>query len=94
MRRALQIDEASYGTEHPNVARDLNNLSGLLQATNRMAEAEPMMARAVEIFRAFERATGYQHPHSAGTSANHASLLERLRQPRWRRWFRWLLPRS
>ena len=27
MRRALAIDEKSYGPEHPNVATDLNNLA-------------------------------------------------------------------
>ena len=27
MRRALAIDEASFGTDHPNVATDLNNLA-------------------------------------------------------------------
>jgi len=31
MRRALAIDEASLGPEHPNVARDLNNLAELLR---------------------------------------------------------------
>ena len=30
MRRALTIDEASFGPEHPNVARDLNILAALL----------------------------------------------------------------
>ena len=49
MRRALEIDEASFGPEHPNVAIDLNNLAQLLQATNRLAEAEPLMRRALEI---------------------------------------------
>ena len=49
MRRALAIDEASYGSEHPNVARDLNNLALLLQATNRLEEAEPMFRRALAI---------------------------------------------
>ena len=49
MRRALAIDEQSYGTEHPNVAIDLNNLATLLQATNRLAEAEPLMRRALAI---------------------------------------------
>ena len=29
-RRALAIDEKSYGPDHPDVARDLNNLAGLL----------------------------------------------------------------
>ena len=47
MRRALAIDEKSFGPDHPNVARDLNNLAQLLQATNRLAEAEPLMRRAL-----------------------------------------------
>ena len=37
MRRALAIDEQSYGPDHPNVATDLNNLALLLKATNRLA---------------------------------------------------------
>ena len=44
MRRALAIDEKSYGPDHPDVATDLNNLAGLMQATNRLAEAEPLIA--------------------------------------------------
>ena len=34
-RRALEIDEKSFGKDHPNVAIRLNNLAGLYQATNR-----------------------------------------------------------
>ena len=49
MRRALAIDEKSYGADHPAVARDLNNLAQLLQATNRLGEAEPLMRRALAI---------------------------------------------
>ena len=49
MRRALAIDEESYGPDHPNVAIRLNNLAHLLQATNRLAEAEPLMRRALAI---------------------------------------------
>ena len=49
MRRALAIDEKSFGPDHPSVARDLNNLALLLQATNRLAEAEPLMRRALAI---------------------------------------------
>jgi tetratricopeptide (TPR) repeat protein len=41
-RRALAIDEKSLGPEHPEVARDLNNLAELLSATNRLADAEPL----------------------------------------------------
>ena len=36
MRRALEIDEASFGKEHPKVAIRLNNLAWLLQATKRL----------------------------------------------------------
>ena len=49
MRRALAIDEASLGADHPEVAIRLNNLAQLLQATNRLAEAEPLMRRALAI---------------------------------------------
>src|SRR6516162_8512853 len=42
-RRALAIDEKSYGPEHPNIARNLNNLALLLKDTNRLSEAEPLM---------------------------------------------------
>ncbi len=49
MRRALAIDEKSFGPEHPNVAIRLNNLAQLLQATNRLGEAEPLMRRALAI---------------------------------------------
>ena len=48
MRRALEIDEASFGGQHPAVAIRLNNLGQLLKATNRLGEAEPLMRRALE----------------------------------------------
>ena len=38
MRRALEIDEASFGRQHPAVARDLNNLAQLLKATKRLED--------------------------------------------------------
>ena len=62
MRRALAIDEKSYGPDHPDVARDLNNLATLLQATNRLGEAEPLMRRALAID---EKAYGPDHPNVA-----------------------------
>ena len=49
MRRALAIDEKSFGPEHPDVPIRLNNLAGLLKATNRLAWAEPLMRRALAI---------------------------------------------
>jgi hypothetical protein len=41
MRRALAIDEQSFGKDHPNVALRLNTLAQLLKDTNHLAEAEP-----------------------------------------------------
>jgi len=61
MRRALSIDEGSYGAEHPVVARDLNYLAGLLQDTNRLGEAQPLMRRCLEILLAFAQMTGHEH---------------------------------
>jgi hypothetical protein len=61
MRRALAIDEASYGKDHPNVAIRLNNLAQLLKATNRLAEAEPLMRRALAID---EASYGNDHPRA------------------------------
>ncbi|MCH8852647.1 MAG: tetratricopeptide repeat protein, partial [Planctomycetes bacterium] len=72
MRRALAIDEQSYGAEHPNVAIRLNNLAQLLQATNRLAEAEPLMRRALAID---EQSYGAEHPRVA-TLNNLAQLLQ------------------
>jgi len=73
MRRALDIDEHSFGTEHPNVASDLNNLAQLLQDTNRLAEAEPLMRRALDID---EKSFGPEHPEVAISLSNLARLLQ------------------
>ena len=62
MKRALAIDEASYGPEHPRVATRLNNLASLLQEMNRLAEAEPLMKRALAID---EASYGPEHPRVA-----------------------------
>lgn len=62
MRRALAIDEQSFGREHPDVARDLHNLASLLQATNRLAEAEPLIRRALAND---EQTFGPEHPKVA-----------------------------
>jgi tetratricopeptide (TPR) repeat protein len=73
MRRALAIDEKSYGPEHPKVAIDLNNLAALLQDTNRLAEAEPLMRRALAID---EKSYGPEHPKVAIRLNNLAQLLQ------------------
>ncbi|OYW74057.1 MAG: hypothetical protein B7Z37_19280 [Verrucomicrobia bacterium 12-59-8] len=73
IRRALQIDQDSYGAEHPDVAIRLNNLATLLQATNRLAEAEPLMRRALQID---EASYGPEHPDVAIDLNNLAQLLQ------------------
>ena len=72
IRRALEIDEAALGEQHPNVAICLNNLATLLQDTNRIEEAEPLMRRALEID---EAAFGDQHPTVAIRLNNLAIFL-------------------
>lgn len=52
IRRALEINEARFGKDHPNVARDLNSLARVLQDTNRLTEAKPLMCRALLIVEA------------------------------------------
>ncbi len=40
--------------------------------------AEPLMHRAVEIFRKFTRATVHPHPHLQVAETNYASLLQEM----------------
>ena len=78
MRRALAIDEASYGPDHPNVAVRLSNVAGLLQATNRLAEAEPLYRRALAIDVA---SYGPDHPNVAVHLSNLAQLFQATNRP-------------
>ncbi|MYB67384.1 MAG: tetratricopeptide repeat protein [Gemmatimonadetes bacterium] len=73
MRRALEIDEATLGHQHPTVGTRLNDLAMLLKDTNRIKEAEPLMRRALEINKA---ALGEQHPTVAVCLNNLAILLQ------------------
>ena len=58
----------------------LNNLAGLLQATNRLAEAEPLLRRALAID---EKSFGPDHPKVAVRLNNLALLLRpRTASPR------------
>jgi hypothetical protein len=78
MRRALSIDEQSYGPDHPLVAIRLNNVAQLLQDTNRLAEAEPLMRRCVVIRHKFGEATGHEHPHMQTAIENYRQLLDAM----------------
>jgi tetratricopeptide (TPR) repeat protein len=72
MRRALAFDEKSYGSEHPEVATDLNNLGEVLTASNRLAEAEPLYRRALGIW---EKSFGLEHP-TVGIALAHLASLQ------------------
>ena len=74
MRRALEIDMAAFGEQHPTVANRLNNLATLLQATHRSEEAEPLMRRSLEIVDTFRRQTGHEHPHFQRVNENYQAL--------------------
>ncbi len=60
------------------MARDLNNLASLLFTANRLAEAEPLMRRAVEILLRFTLATGYHHPPMQAARDKYAALLTQM----------------
>ncbi len=49
LRQALAWSESSYGSDHPQTADAMSNLSALLEATNRTTEAESLMRRALQI---------------------------------------------
>ncbi len=70
-KRALAIDEKSLGKDHPDVARDLNNLALLYYAEGRYAEAEPLFKRALVIM---EKTFGPDHPKVATLLNNQAEL--------------------
>ena len=73
LRRALAIDEQSYGAEHPHVATRLNNLASLLRETKRLTEAEPLNRRALAID---EKYFGTEHATVAVRLNNLALLLK------------------
>ena len=78
MIRALEIDEKSLGPNHPDVARDLNNLALLYRATNRLSEAEPLARRALNIILMFNQTTGYEYPHQQDVIANYYGILKEM----------------
>ena len=66
----------SFGPNHPNVARGLNNLASLLEDTNRHSEAEPLFRRALTIC---EASFGPDHPWSRTFKSN-LEILQREMQ--------------
>jgi tetratricopeptide (TPR) repeat protein len=73
LRRALAIDEASFGSDHPRVAQSLNNLAYVLRQINRLGEAEQLYRRALAID---EANFGRDDPEVAIDLNNLALLLQ------------------
>ncbi|ADJ28834.1 tetratricopeptide TPR_2 repeat protein [Nitrosococcus watsonii C-113] len=74
-RRALAIEEAAYGPDHPTVATGLNNLAELLRVTHRLTEAEPLFRRMAAIYYRSQQTTGHAHPHMQPSLENYRHLL-------------------
>ena len=72
-RRYAEAMKARRGSDHPDYATALNNLSQLLVETNRLAEAEPPIRRALAID---EKSFGPEHPNVARDLGNLALLLQ------------------
>lgn len=51
--RAIAIDEAALGPDHPQVATFANNLGGVLGEQGDLEGAKTLFERALQIFRAF-----------------------------------------
>jgi eukaryotic-like serine/threonine-protein kinase len=58
-QRALEVAEATYGPEHPNVATQLQRLASIVRDRGSLDEARPLYARALRIS---ETALGEHHP--------------------------------
>jgi len=74
LRRALAINQTSYGPEHYAVALSLNDLGRLHYAQGRYNEARPLHERSLAIS---EKALGPEHPDVA-TSLNNLAQLHRV----------------
>jgi len=75
LERALAIDEAALGPQHPKVATDVNNLGTVLQDLGDLAGARAAYQRALAIG---EAAYGPQHPAVATRVNNLGSVLQAL----------------
>jgi len=76
--RALRIDEASFGPDHPEVAIDVNNLGMVLREQGDLPAARAFLERALRIF---EQTLGTEHPSTRIARANLAVVLAAVTQP-------------
>lgn len=78
LERALVIDEATYGLDHPEVATDLSNLATVHQDLGQPAAALPLVNRALAIG---EARYGRDHPSVVASLSNLAMVHLALGQP-------------
>lgn len=74
-KRALEIAEATFDPNHPNVAISLNNIATVYYYQGRYAEVEPLLQRALAIV---ERAQGPNHLHVATVLENYGALYRKI----------------
>ena len=74
-REALAIREKALGSEHPDVAKSLNQLAALYHGQSKYSLAEPLYQRALEIR---QRALGADHIDVAESLNNLAYLYNAL----------------
>jgi tetratricopeptide (TPR) repeat protein len=74
-KRALAIDEATFGPNHPNVATVMSNLGSVLHALGDNEEAQESLQRALAIF---EHHHGLDHPNVATLVNNQGVVLQDL----------------
>ncbi len=72
VRRAIDIDEQIYGTDHPEVATDLISLAECLRSDNKLCDAEAVLRRALSICR---NHLPSKHPLLATILSNLATIL-------------------
>jgi tetratricopeptide (TPR) repeat protein len=77
-RRALAINEATYSSDHPEIATTLNNLALALSDLGHPDQAQPLHERALAIT---EATHGLDHPDVAIRLTNLASALRDLGHP-------------
>jgi hypothetical protein len=77
-RHAIRMCEQKYGEDALKTATAFNNLAQLLHDTNRLAEAEPLMRRCIQITEQFRASTGHAHPKSDLRNENYRLILTKL----------------
>ena len=72
-QEAVQVAEAAFGSDHPNVATSLNFLANLYHLQGKYTQAQPLYQRALGID---EKALGPEHPYVATSLYNMAALYK------------------